>query len=79
MPVSYELMNKWDAWVRMGCPGSEMESSTLFIAGAARRVRVGAVMLVMANQERAKLGLENPVVRDTDLCIRVAIEAIKEL
>lgn len=79
MPVSYELMNKWDAWVRMGCLGSEMESSTLFIAGAARHVRVGAIMLVMANQERAKLGLENPVVRDTDLCIRVAIEAIKDL
>ena len=79
MPVSYELTNKWDAWVRMGCLGSEMESSTLFIAGAARHVRVGAVMLVMANQERAKLGLENPVVRDTDLCIRVAIEAIKDL
>ena len=79
MPVSYELTNKWDAWVRMGCLGSEMESSTLFITGAARHVRVGAVMLVMANQERAKLGLQNPVVRDTDLCIRIAIEAIKDL
>jgi uridine phosphorylase len=56
-----------------------MESSTLFIAGAARGVRVGAILLVMANQERARLGLENPVVRDVDLCIRVAIEAIKNL
>ncbi len=77
MPVSYELKNKWEAWVRMGCLASEMEAATLFIAGAARNVRVGAIMLVMANQERARLGLENPVVRDTDTCIRVAIEALK--
>lgn len=32
-PVSYELLNKWEAWLRMGCIASEMESAALFIAG----------------------------------------------
>ncbi|SFL12006.1 uridine phosphorylase [Lachnospiraceae bacterium KH1T2] len=79
MPVSYELLNKWEAWLRMGCLASEMESAALFIAGSFLRVRVGSLFLVMANQERAKAGLENPVVHDTDLAIRTSIEGIREL
>lgn len=78
-PVGYELMNKWDAWVRCGCLASEMESAALFIVGSTLRVRVGTVLLVVANQERAKLGLPNPVVHDTSLPIRTAVEAIRLL
>lgn len=33
----------------------------------------------MANQEREKLGLENPVVHDTDKAIHVALQAIRQL
>lgn len=79
MPVSYELQNKWEAWKRMGCLASEMESAALFIVGGHLGVRVGSCFLVMANQERAKLGLENPVVHDTDGAIHVAVEAIRNL
>ena len=79
MPVSYELANKWEAWKRLGCLASEMESSTLFVVGAFRRVRCGSCFLVMANQEREKLGLENPVVHDTDGAIRVAVSAVRKL
>ena len=78
-PVSYELLNKWEAWLRMGCVASEMESAALFIAGAYRRVRVGSLFLVVANQERAKKGLPNTQVHDTDLAIRVAIDAIRKM
>ena len=78
-PVSYELLNKWEAWLRMGCIASEMESAALFIAGAYRRVRVGSLFLVVANQERAKKGLPNAQVHDTDLAIRVAIDAIRKM
>lgn len=77
MPVSYELENKWQAWLKMGCLASEMESAALFIAGSFLRVKVGSIFLVVANQEREKLGLENPVVHDTDCAIKTAIEAIK--
>lgn len=78
-PVSYELLNKWEAWKRLGCKASEMESAALFVVGNHLRVRVGSAFLVVANQEREKLGLENPVVHDTDAAIRVTIEAIRNL
>ena len=76
-PVSYELLNKWDAWCRLGCKASEMESAALFITGAALGVKVGSVLAVIANQERARKGLDNPVVHDTDMAIRAAIEAVR--
>lgn len=78
-PVSYELLNKWEAWKRMGCLASEMESAALYIVGSYLRVRIGTVLLVMANQERAKEGLDNPVVHDTELPIKTAVEAIRSL
>ena len=78
-PVSYELMNKWEAWKRLGCLASEMESAALFVVASYLKVRVGSCFLVMANQEREKLGLENPVVHDTDKAIQVAVQAIREM
>ncbi|MBQ3104691.1 MAG: uridine phosphorylase [Lachnospiraceae bacterium] len=78
-PVSYELENKWEAFKRMGCLASEMESAALFIVADYLRVRAGSCFLVVANQEREKLGLENPVVHDTDLAIQVAVEAVRKL
>ena len=78
-PVGYELLNKWEAWKRMGCLASEMESAALFIVGGALRVRVGSCFLVMANQEREKAGLPNPVVHDTDMAVRVAVQAVRNL
>ena len=79
MPAGYELLNKWEAWKMMGCLASEMESAALFIAAGKLRARAGSCFLVVANQEREKLGLENPVVHDTDGAIQVAIEAIRNL
>lgn len=79
MPVSYELMNKWEAWKRLGCIASEMESAALFIVGSFLRVKVGSVFLTVANQEREKQNLENPVVHDTDKAIKTAVEALKIL
>lgn len=79
MPVSYELNNKWEAWKRLGCLASEMESAALFIVASRLRVKVGSVFLAVANQERAKQGLENPIIHDTEIAIKTAIEAIKLL
>lgn len=79
MPVSYELLNKWDAWIKMGCLASEMESAALFIVAQHLRVRCGSIFLTVANQERAKRGMENPVVHDTDCAIRTAVNAIRKL
>ena len=78
-PVSYELLNKWEAWKRLGCLASEMESAALFVVARALKVRVGSVFLVVANQEREKAGLPNPVVHDTDMAVRVAVQAVRNL
>ena len=64
---------------KMGCLASEMESAALFIVAQYLRVRCGAVFLTMANQEREVLGLSNPVVHDTDMAVRVGVEALKKL
>ncbi|HIQ95897.1 MAG TPA: uridine phosphorylase [Candidatus Limivivens merdigallinarum] len=79
MPVSYELQNKWEAWKRLGCMASEMESAALFIASAYRRVRCGAAFLVMGNQEREAKGLSNPIVHDTEAAVRIVVEAMRIL
>lgn len=79
MPVHYELEPKWEAWKRLGCLASEMESAALFVVGSYLRVRVGSVLLVVANQERERLGLDNPVVHDTQLAIRAAVGAIRTM
>ena len=79
MPVSYELLNKWEAWKRLGALASEMESATLFTVASFLRVRCGSVFFAVGNQEREKLGLDNPKVHDTTAVIRLAVEAMKEL
>jgi uridine phosphorylase len=79
MPVSYDLLNKWKAYIRTGALASEMESSTLFIVGSYLRIRAGAVLLVCGNQERAAAGLDNPLSHDTEIPTRVAVEALRRL
>lgn len=79
LPNGQELLRKWDAWVALGCLASEMESSALFVVASYLHVRCGTVLLTVANQERAKNGLPNPQVHDTDGAIRTAIEALKIL
>ena len=56
-----------------------MESAALFVVGSCLKVRVGSVFLVMANQEREKAGLDNPVIHDTDLAVRAAVGALRNL
>ncbi len=50
-----------------------------FVVASHLKVRAGSCFLVLANQEREKLGLDNPVVHDTDKAIQVAVQAIREL
>lgn len=68
MPVGDELLKKWDAWMKLGCKASEMESAALFIVASARGVRAGSDFLVMGNQERVKRGMGNHITHDTEAC-----------
>ena len=79
MPISAALLEKWEAWKRLGVLASEMEASTLFTVGAALGVSTGAVFHCVWNQERANAGLDTAAdeAHDTEKAIRVAIEAIR--
>ena len=79
MPTSSALLEKWEAWKRLGVLASEMEASTLFTVGATLGVATGAVFHVIWNQERANAGLDQKEDHDTDKAIRVAVEAVKIL
>ena len=77
MPVSYELLQKWEAWKRLGVKASEMESAALFVVASALHVRCGSCFHVVWNQEREAAGLFQPMTEDTSSAIRVAVEAAK--
>ena len=79
MPIAPELLYKWEAWKRGGCLASEMEGAALFIVGAARRLRTGAVFHCVWNQEIAKSGMPKERKEDTSCAIKTAIEAIRIL
>ncbi len=79
MPVSYELLNKWEAWKRLGVLASEMESAALFTVAATLGVKCGSIFHVVWNQERKALGYNEPDALDTDNAVKAAVEAIKLL
>ena len=79
MPVSYELLEKWEAWKRLGVKASEMESAALFVVADALRCRCGSVFHVIWNQEREAAGLDQFMNEDTQGAIQVGVEALKLL
>lgn len=79
LPNHAELLNKWEAWKMLNTKASEMESAALFIVAQYLKVQCGSIFLVVANQEREKLGLENNQAHDTESAIKTAIEALRIL
>lgn len=79
MAAGDQLKSKWNAWVKAGAKCSEMESASLFIVGAVRRVRVGAILAVFANQTRREMGLSDPQSYDTEEAIATAVDAMRLL
>lgn len=79
MPVSYELENKWEAWIKAGALCSEMETASLYTVSSFLRLKAGAVLLVVWNQEKEKEGLHEEHSFDFDREIKVAVKAIEKL
>ena len=79
MPVSYELLQKWEAWKRLGVKASEMESAALFVVANALRCRCGSCFHVVWNQEREAAGLDQKMSEDTSGSVKVSVEALKLL
>ena len=79
MPVSYELLQKWEAWKRLGVKASEMESAALFVVADTLKCRCGSSFHVVWNQEREAAGLDQKMSEDTSQAIIVGIQAMKIL
>lgn len=79
MPVSYELLAKWEAWKRLGVLASEMESAALFTCAAALGVRCGSAFHVIWNQERDTAGLPQDESHDVSSAVKVGVESLKRL
>lgn len=79
MPVADELLNKWEAWKRLGVKASEMESAALFVVASALGVRAGSCFHVVWNQEREKAGLDQLMSEDTSSSVRLSAEALRIL
>ena len=62
-----------------GMPCLRNGISCAFIVANYLRVRCGAAFLALGNQERAKRGMDNPLIYDTDMAVRVGIRAIRQL
>ena len=79
MPVSYELLNKWDAWKKGGALCSEMETSALFTVSSTLGLKAGAILYVIWNQELGDVKLDNDKKIDPDAAIKVAIKAVEKI
>lgn len=79
MPVSRDLLNKWSAYKQLGVLASEMESAALFVVAASRGVKCGAVFAVIWNQEREKAELDQKQFMDTDIAVRCAVRAFRQI
>lgn len=77
--VGTKLHSQWQGYCAMGCKGSEMESAALFIVGALRHLRCGALFTALANQEREAAGLDNVQNHDLGGMMRIAREAMAAL
>lgn len=77
MPVGYELMNKWSAWIKSGVLASEMECAAIFTVSSVLGIRSGAVLLAVWNQVRKEKGIKTTQSFDILPAIRTATTAIK--
>lgn len=79
MPVKDELQTKYQAWIDAGALGSEMECAAVFVVAGVLGMRAGAVLHVIWNREKDKIGEEVLTVSDMSPAIETAIEAIRIL
>ena len=79
MPVSYELQNKWNAWIKAGTLCSEMETASLYTVSSVLGLKAAAVLLVVWNQEKEKKGLPQETDFDVNKEIFVAIKALSNI
>ena len=78
-PVSYELLDKWNAWKKLGVKASEMESAALFVVASALHARCASCFHVIWNQEREAAGLDQDMSTNTEIAVKTAVLALRRL
>jgi uridine phosphorylase len=79
MPAHAELNAKYDAWIRAGALGSEMECAAVFTVAQILGMRSGAVLNVLWNKEREKAGRPAETRRDMTASVQTVLGAIRIL
>lgn len=77
--VSFELKDKWQAWIMGGCLASEMESAAIFSVAALKGVKAGSLFHVVWNQELAEEPMPTERTEDTSSASKASVEAIRIL
>lgn len=78
-PMSADIKQRWESYLRCGCLTSEMECAAVFAVGIARKVRCGAVLTALWNVERSKANLQDNVTYDSTRAIKCVVSAIRKL
>lgn len=75
MPISYELQNRWNSWIKAGCLASEMETAALYTVASVRGIKACSILTVIWNQEQDYKSSDFTVDKE----IKTTIEAIRIL
>ncbi len=79
MAIKDYLLDKWNAYLKLGCLCSEMECASIFSVAMTRGLRAGAVLLAIWNVTKHSESGDVSRVFDTTRAIKVAIEAVKKM
>ncbi len=77
MPMAPELKAELEMWARAGVMANDMESATLFVVGAVRRLRAGSLLLCVDEVGAGEIHHLDPSLMDRML--GVAVDAVRRL
>lgn len=78
-PMSADIMQRWDSYMKCGCLTSEMECAAIFAVCTARHVRSGGILTALWNVERSKADLPDNITYDSTRAIKCVVKAIEKL
>ncbi len=78
-PIGYELVNKWNAYIKGGAQSTSMESATLFLVAASLGVRAATVLVSATSVETTKANTEGYPGDVEERAIKVGIEGMRNV
>lgn len=76
-PMGYELVNRWNSYVKGGAQSTSMESATLFLVAASLGVRAATVLVSATSIETTKTYTEGYPGDVEERAIEVGIEGLR--